>query len=155
MRINKAILLATSLLVSFAHAETLEFPKAGFSIDSLDLSPTSGMIQPIQMFLPANNGFAANVNVQVQAYSGTIQEYKELSEGQFKQMGLKLLSSKEEKNSISLEYMGAMQGLSLHWYAKAFKKGNHVYLITATDSHADWEKNKEKLISNVNSFKLK
>lgn len=155
MQFNKAIIFATSLLVSFAHAETLEFPKAGFSIESLDHSPTLGMVQPIQMFLPANNGFAANVNVQVQAYSGTIQEYKTLSEGQFKQMGLTVLSLIEQGDSISFEYMGIMQGLNLHWYAKAFKKGNHVYLVTATDTHASWEKNKEKLISNVNSFKLK
>ena len=155
MPIKKAVLFAASLFVSFAHAETLEFLKSGFSIDSLDSSPTQGMIQPIQMFLHAINGFAPNVNVQVQAYEGTITEYKELSEGQFKQIGLTLLSLKEMDNSISLEYTGAMQGLNLHWYAKAFKKGNHIYLVTATGTQADWEINKEKLIANVNSFQLK
>lgn len=154
MRINKTLLLATSFLVSNLHAETLNFPQAGFSIDTLDSSPTAGVIQPIQMSLPANNGFSANVNVQVQAYPGTIQEYKELSEGQFKQMQLTMLSLKEDKNSISLEYKGTLQGFNLHWYAKAFKKGDHVYLVTATSSQSDWEHNKEKLMANVNSFRL-
>ncbi len=60
MRINKTLLLATSFLVSNLHAETLNFPQAGFSIDTLDSSPTAGVIQPIQMSLPANNGFSAN-----------------------------------------------------------------------------------------------
>lgn len=154
MRINKGILFAASLLVSFAHAETLEFPKAGFSIASLDSSPTLGIIQPIQMLLPAKNGFSANVNVQVQAYSGTMQEYKDLSEGQFKLRGLTVLYINEQGNSLTFEYRGKMQSLSLHWYAKAFKKGDHIYLATATSTEDDWELNKEQLMSNVNSFKL-
>lgn len=119
MRIFKVILCATSFVFSFAHAETLEFTKSGFSIDSLDSSPTTGVIQPLQMFLPANNGFAANVNIQIQAYSGTITQYKELSEGQFKQMGLSIISLEEKDNSITFEYKGTMQGFDLHWYAKA------------------------------------
>jgi len=150
-----ALFVVASILVSSAYAEKLEFPKSGFSIDSLDPSPTSGVIQPIQMFLPPVNGFAPNVNVQVQAYDGTIKQYRELSEGQFKQFDFTILSIKETDNSLSLEYTGSMQGLNLHWYAKVFKKGNHAYLVTATGTQADWEVNKEKLISNVNSFQLK
>ncbi|HBY88152.1 MAG TPA: hypothetical protein DEO86_20040 [Colwellia sp.] len=144
-----------NLLVSTAHAEKIEFPKLGFSIDSLDSSPSQGMVQPIQMFLPAENGFSPNVNVQVQPYSGTIKQYRELSEGQFKQIGLKVLSIKEMNNSITLEYTGVMQGFNLHWYAKAFKKGNHIYLVTATSTKVGWEGDKEKLISNVDSFQIK
>lgn len=156
MFIKKVILLVVvNLLASFAYAETLEFPKLGFSIDGLDSAPTGAMVQPIQMFLPPMNGFAPNVNVQIQAYNGTIKQYRELSEGQFKQFNFTLLSIKETGNSLSLEYKGAMQGLNLHWYAKAFKKGNYVYLVTATGTQADWEINKEKLISSVNSFQLK
>lgn len=95
------VLFTASLLVSLAYAETLEFPQSGFSIDSLDPRPTQGMIQPIQMFLPAINGFAPNVNVQVQAFAGTIKQYRELSEGQFKRLGLTLLSLEETDDSIT------------------------------------------------------
>jgi len=154
MRIKKILLCAISFFVSFVQAEVLEFPNGGFSIESLDSIPQQGMVQPIQMFLPAVNGFAANVNVQIQAYSGTIQDYKKLSEGQFKQIGLTLISSEDLEDSIVLEYMGPMGSLTLHWYAKAFKKMDHVYLVTATATHSDWEATKEKLISTVNSFKL-
>ncbi|MBU2883819.1 hypothetical protein KO525_16525 [Psychrosphaera sp. B3R10] len=155
MRINKAVLLATSLVFSIANAEVLEFPKAGFTINSLDTSPTTGMSQPLQMFLPAKNGFASNVNVQIQPYPGTLTQYKELSIGQFKQMGISIVSFEESANSISFEYTGMMQGLSLHWYAKAFKKGNYVYLVTATGNEKDWAADKQVLMENVNSFKLK
>ncbi|MBU2869861.1 hypothetical protein [Colwellia sp. E2M01] len=156
MFIKKIVLFAiASILISSAYAEKLEFSKYGFSINSLDSSPTSGMVQPIQMFLPPLNGFAPNVNVQIQAYNGTIKQYRKLSEEQFKQYDFTILSIKETDNLLSLEYIGSMQGLSLHWYAKAFKKGSHVYLVTATGTQADWEVNKEELMSNVNSFQLK
>lgn len=155
MRINKVILLATSLVFSVANAETLEFSKAGFTIGSLDSKPTQGVSQPLQMFLPAKNGFASNVNVQIQAYPGTLTQYKELSMGQFEQMGISIISSEETADSISFEYSGVMQGLNLHWFSKAFKKGNHVYLVTATGSEKDWDVDKKILMDNVNSFKLK
>ena len=150
-----AFFVAVSILVSSAYAEKLEFSKSGFSIDNLDTSPTSGIVYPVQMFLPPLNGFTPNVNVQIQAYNGTIKEYRELSEGQFKQFNFTILSIQETGNSLSLEYTGSMQGVSLHWYAKAFKKGDHVYLVTDTGTQADWEVNKEELIANVNSFELK
>lgn len=154
--INKTIILALSFLVSFAHAQTLEFPKSGFSITGLDSVPNKNVgAKVIQMFLPPQNGFAANVNVVIQPYTGTMKEYKKLSEAQFKQTGLTLLSIKQNDNSVSFEYTGVMQGILLKWYSIAHKKENIVYLITATSPKIDWEKNKKKLINSVNSFKLK
>ncbi|MCI2282468.1 hypothetical protein L3081_02480 [Colwellia sp. MSW7] len=70
-------------------------------------------------------------------------------------MGLSIISLEEKDNSITFEYKGTMQGFDLHWYAKAVKKDNHVYLVTATGAENDWDVDKEILIPNVNSFKLK
>jgi len=40
--------------------------------------------QALMMFLPVTDGFAANVNVQIQPYAGTIEDYTALSLQQFK-----------------------------------------------------------------------
>ncbi|WP_077340845.1 hypothetical protein [Pseudocolwellia agarivorans] len=154
MNFSKITVLVTALFLFNVNASTLVFPESGFSIESLDAKPSAIGSQPLQMLLPAQNGFSANVNVQVQPYKGTITEYKQLSEAQFKQIGITLISKKEMGNTLIIEYSGTMQGQELHWYAKAVKKGDHVYLITATDNKNNWEQHKEQLINNVNSFKL-
>ncbi len=107
------------------------------------------------MALPVQNGFAGNVNVQMQPYTLTMSDYVALSRKQFKQIGLSLLSVQEEGDVAFLEYEGALQGRDLHWYAKAIKSGDYIYLVTATDSQKNWPKSRQKLISVVNSFKLK
>jgi hypothetical protein len=147
--------LASALLASAAHANTLDFPQAGFSIDSIDAVPSLAGGQPLQMFLPPENGFSANINVQIQPYPGTMEQYLELSESQFKQMGLTVISSKVFGETSFFECAGLMQGMELHFYAKAVKKGDFVYLATATDSKHNWDSNKNKLISAIDSLKLK
>lgn len=149
MRVHKSLLLVSSLFASFVYATT-------FQMDVLHVPTKAEMSsQLIQMKLPAKDGFSPNVNVQIQAYKGTIQEYKALSLSQFEQLGLTVFSADVVDNMISFEYAGSMMGFNLHWYARAFKKGDHIYLVTATGAEQEWEKEKQKLISNVNSFELK
>ncbi len=147
--------LISTFFTSAIYANTLDFPEAGFSIDNIDAAPTLAGSQPLHMFLPPVNGFSANINVQIQPYPGSMKQYIELSQSQFKQMGLSVISSKEQDETMVLEYSGFMQGMNLHFYAKAVKKGSFVYLVTATDSKENWNDNKSQLISAVNSFKLK
>lgn len=155
MKIIKPLLLILGISVSSVHADTLNFPQTGFSIDGLEASPSNSGRQVLHMFLPVENGFSANVNVMIQPYSGTIKQYKELSESQFKRVGWKVHSVQENADNITFEYTGVFQRNALHWYAKAFKQGVLVYLVTATDSQSTWNKNKDKLITVVDSFKLK
>jgi len=155
VKFSNIIVLGTCLFLSNVNANTLEFSKSGFSIESLEVEPSANGSQPLQMLLPAENGFSPNVNVQIQPYPGSITEYRELSEAQFKQIGLTLISKEEKGNTLHLEYTGAMQGQNLHWFAKAVKRGKYIYLITATDNQQNWDKNKAQLIANVKSFKLK
>jgi hypothetical protein len=155
---KKLVTLAamTCLYFSSANAGPLVFPESGFSINSLESQQNVQGSTPLQMLLPPTNGFSANVNVQLQPYAGSIAEYKTVTEQQFSAIGLTLVSIEEGKNSesLSIEYKGLLQGQSLHWCAKAFKKGNIMYVVTATDTEASWEKHKEQLIANVQSFKL-
>ena len=94
------------------------------------------------------------INVQIQPFYGSMAQYIELSISQFKQVGLKTVSSGLEGEKAVLEYKGLFQGRILHWYSRAVKKGGFVYLVTATDDQNSWKTNESKLKSVVDSFEL-
>ena len=135
-------------------AAEAHFEQAGFSIKLLDTSSASQNFQPLQMFLPAVNGFAANVNVQLQFYSDSLQAYQALSESQFKQFGMTLVRSELKQNVLWFEYRGAMYGNDLYFYSKALKRGDSVYLATATDLQSQWPQSGEQLRAVVDSMTL-
>src|SRR5690554_7551531 len=89
----KLLLFVTLLSINTVFADELVFKQAGFSIDVLDRAPTAEGAQPLQMFLAPVDGFAANVNVQIQPYAESLQDYKKLSDAQFEEFGLKVISS--------------------------------------------------------------
>ena len=152
----KTLLIITALAFSSTgFATTLVFDKAGFEINSLESPPGPEGAQALIMMLPAEGGFAANVNVQIQPYAGSLDEYKKLSESQFNQLDFKVMTSSIENNVLKFEYAGSMNDQTLHWYSRAIKKGNFVYLVTATSQEKSWQKNKAALVASVNSFKLK
>ena len=105
-------------------------------------------------FLPPKNGFAANVNALVQDYQGTLEKYDEITQKQFKDMGLRVIETKIGDKSIIYEYAGKKNKMNLHFYAKIWKKGDKMYLITATGLEMDWEEQKDALVKSVNSFKF-
>lgn len=151
------IFLAIAALVfsTTSFTSALVFDKAGFEIDALDSSPGAAGLQALIMMLPAEDGFAANVNVQIQPYGGTLAEYKKLSDSQFSQMAFKVSTSIIEKNILKFEYTGSMSNLTLHWYSLAIKKGDFIYLVIATSLDKNWPKNKAALVASVDSLKLK
>lgn len=136
-------------------AEILEFNKAGFSIHALEAPPHLSGSQPLTMLLPYEQGFSANVNVQIQYFEGNLVEYKALSQSQFNKLGFKIIREIINHNSLFLEYSGEIKGRHLHWYAKAIKRGKFVYLATATSLEKNWLQNKFELVKSVDSFSLK
>ena len=133
----------------------LNFPAAGFSIAPLEVAPGQSPQQALIMFLPVTEGFAANVNVQIQPYTGTMEEYVALTFKQFKTVHVKVLEQKTTKSVARFEYAGEMQqgGRSLHWYARAEKSGDSVFLVTATAAPSQWNKESARLKSCVDSFR--
>jgi hypothetical protein len=132
----------------------LHFPAAGFTIAPLDAPPGESPQQALAMFLPASDGFAANVNVQIQPYTGTIEGYITLTSQQFKSAGIKVLQEKTLTKSVALfEYTGKAQGQPLHWYARAEKSGDAVFLVTATATPQQWSKESARLKACVDSFR--
>src|SRR5258706_6400943 len=132
----------------------LHFPVAGFTIAPLEAPPGESPQQALMMFLPAADGFAANVNVQIQPYNGSIDDYLALSLKQFKSAGLKVVQQKMPAKSVAtFEYTGELQGRSLHWYARAEKSAGSVYLVTATAAPSQWSTEAARLKSCVDSFR--
>jgi hypothetical protein len=132
----------------------IHFPLAGLTIAPLDTPPGESTQQALIMFLPVTDGFAANVNVQIQPYAGTIEDYVALTLQQFKSAGLKLLQQTGPTNSVAVfEYSGEIQSRQLHWYARAEKSGSSVYLVTATAAPPQWTREAARLKSCVDSFR--
>tara|TARA_Y100000782_G_C10148602_1_gene250498 strand:- start:436 stop:1011 length:576 start_codon:yes stop_codon:yes gene_type:complete len=152
MNLLKLITLLTVFLS--IQATALDFPKSGFTIPAFDGETSAAGSQPLTMMIPAVNGFSSNVNVQIQAYPSTIEDYKVLSEAQFKQMGIQALTSKIQGDSYFIEYEGVMNGHSLHFYSKAIKKGGLIYLATATALSTSWSSDKAQLIKVIDGFNL-
>jgi hypothetical protein len=131
----------------------LRFLSAGFTIAPLESPAAESTRQVLMMFLPVTDGFAANVNVQIQPYAGTIEDYTALTVQEFKDAGPKVLQQKAPGKGVAIfEYMGEFQGRPLHWYARAEKSAGRVYLVTATATPVQWNKEAVRLKSCVDSF---
>jgi hypothetical protein len=137
-------------------ASRLVFKTTGFSIHPLETDPLGHSYQAMSMFLPPSIGFSPNVNVQVQCYKGTIEEYIATSKKELASMEWKVVkSTKQEQNSYLMEYTGEFQGNKLHWYAKATATGKRVYLATATAKEKQWADVGVKLKACVDSLEVK
>jgi hypothetical protein len=107
-------------------------------------------------FLSPTEGFAPNINVQIQPYTGTIKEYATLSKGQFDELKWKVISEKEiGDDEWSVEYTGTMQAGDLHFYARAISKNGKVYLATATAKESQWPTVSDTLRQHIDSFEVK
>ncbi|MBV8214599.1 MAG: hypothetical protein JOZ08_15410 [Verrucomicrobia bacterium] len=155
----RAICLATFVsfsICSQSGAATIDLPLYGFQIDALDAAPdASDPTTVIQTFLPATDGFAPNINVQIQPYTGTMKDYATVSKSQFEQMKWKVISDEQSgDNEWNIEYSGTFEGADLHFYARAVYTNGKVYLITATAKESQWTTVNGTLRKHVASFKI-
>jgi photosystem II reaction center protein PsbP len=143
-------------ICSQLRAATIELPLCGFQIDVLDAAPdASNPTTVLQTLLPATEGFAPNIIVQIQPYTGTIKDYVTLSRRQFEQMKWNVISDQQSgDNEWSVEYTGSLQGADLHFYARAVSTNGKVYLVTATAKESQWTTVSDTLRKHVDSFKL-
>jgi|GEM_PF-933434 PsbP len=138
-------------------ADIIELPLYGFQIDLLDAAPDqSTPTTVIQTFLPATDGFAPNIIVQIQPYAGTMKDYAALTKKQFEQLKWKVLSDQQPNdNEWTVEYTGSLQDTELHFYARAVARDGKVYLITATARDSQWSTVGDTLRKHVASFQTK
>ena len=150
------LLSALGLMVSPLWAETtnrLHFAASGFSIAPLEAPKGQLTQQVLMMFLPTSGEFTPNVNVQIQPYDGTLEDYVKLSLKQFESANLRMVQQGRTKDSGAVfEYQGEIQNRRLHWYAKAQKSQGRVYLVTATALEEHWAEVAPNLKTCVDSF---
>lgn len=105
----KKILLFLFLFPMIIFAEdrgVASFPSLGFSIDTFKIKDMPNNEPIINIFLPASEEFASNVNVLIQKFNGSLSQYREITESQFKNEGRKAIISKIENKKYTLEYEG-------------------------------------------------
>src|SRR5262249_44503147 len=103
MKTILSVIASFLLLADFANGaeatNRMHFPVSGFSIAPLEAPLEKAPQQSIMMFLPVKDGFAANVNVQIQPYDGSIKDYSALSLKQFSSAGFKVTKTPEPKGT--------------------------------------------------------
>ncbi len=131
----------------------LRFITGGFSIAPLEGGSKEEPHQVVAMYLPPSEDFAPNVNVMIQKYKGSLQEYADLSRIQFKDAEFHIISDKTATASQTWEFTGEVGGRNLHFYSKAELGHGTVYLVTATALQSQWDRHKEALKKCVESFR--
>ena len=132
----------------------------GFSIipPAFPKAEKAGAGQAVMFFGPVRKGFANNLNVIVQAAKMSIDEYIELSKGQFKELKIKLSSEKRLKMSgreaALFEYEGEAQGRDMKWMALAVSDGERIFLVTGTAAAEDYDTVSKEFKASLESFKL-
>ena len=152
------VMFAGAPFLASVNAATVDLPQYGFSIEALDAAPSStAATTALMTFLPPSDGFAPNINVNIQPYPGDIASYAAMSKGQFEAMKWTLISEKQAGgNEWVVEYSGATpQGARLHFYARAISKSGRVYLVTGTAKETQWSAVSAMLRQHVDSFQVK
>jgi len=145
----------TLLLSGAALASTLRFEQYGFSIGLLEGAwDKSQDFLVMQMSLPVtSDGFAPNVNVLIQVFDGTLEDYVNVSRQELQRAGLTVLRAEIVDGAYAVfEHTGTMAGVDLRWYAKAVPGDGVIYLATATATQRYWDAVKDLLIATVDSL---
>jgi hypothetical protein len=126
-----------------------------FSINSIGKVQYDSSRRMLIMLMPASDGFSPSINVSVKEYPDSLRSFAEMTEGQFEQMGFEKIQHRLLADKLIFEYTGKIQGRLLHWYAVAHKKGDKMFVVTATAAESQWQNVSGKLLSCVRSFRLK
>lgn len=152
LRLLPVLILMASPLCAEA-TNRLHFATSGFSIAPLEAPKGQRTQQVLMMFMPTAGDVTPNVNVQIQPYDGSLEDYVKLSLKQFESANLRVVQQGRTKDSGALfEYQGEIQNRRLHWYAKAQKSQGQVYLVTATALEEHWAEVATNLKNCVDSF---
>jgi hypothetical protein len=165
MKLSRFVLLFSLFpLLGYAQSDkgVLRFESEGFNINAdgfnvkrSDFGSVAGQSPTVVLFLTPSQGFAPNVNVLIQNFPSSIDEYVSVTKKEFDAAGIKVVDERlVSANEWTVEYTGTLSGRSLHWYARALKNGDKVYLTTATAMPEQWEQVSAKLKACVDSFAL-
>lgn len=141
--------LATALSLTPSHAQS----SSDYQFSPPEVPREVGG-QVFQYFLPAAEGFAANINMQIQPFEGGLQAYAEISEQQFEELAFEVIDVAHGESELVYQYRGNMQGVVYRWYSRVVQDGNYYYVVTATALDERWETERDQLVDAVHSFEL-
>lgn len=150
------ILVILTRCIYADESPTATFSKSGYSVALLDAGPAlTGGFESMKMFLPPQEGFASNINLQHQAFPGSLSEWVAESDAGAKKVGLKISNAKLTNGVYTAEAVGKVPGIDMefHFYFKAVKSANNVILATATIPTSRWDDEKDLLIPIVDSLR--
>jgi hypothetical protein len=151
------MLLATSRFYPQSPDDRIHFKENKFSIKPFETTQENSAqsYSVLFMLLPQTSGFAPNINIIVQKYSGSLEDYKNLSDSQFKQGNMTVIQSKNSASKyIIFEYTGSQGGKNMHYYSRALKREDNIYLVTGTALIEQWDAVSVKIKDTVDSFKF-
>ena len=158
---TKAKFAVTTLLAICAFSALTaaegDLPYYGSQLKDLDAVIEKAPGKALLIKVDETGAVAANINIQIQPFTGTMKEYMDVSRAQFEQIfdkGWKILSEKQDgEKAWSCELAGTAKGKDYHFYARAVREGSKVYLITATALQEEWGSAGEKMRRHVDAFK--
>ena len=140
----------------------LVMPNYGFRIDPLDAGTAAPVSPALQMYmppasLPSNNNltFSPNVYVQVVPYLGSMQDYVNEATAKMQADGYIIRAQISlNANEWNLEYIGVLNGLAMHWFAKVVYSDHRVYYAAGGTPDEMWAMYGDKLKVCVNSLQV-
>jgi len=107
-----------------------------------------------QYYLPLEDKFASNVNLVSQEHVGSLEVYDQITRAQLEHFSFEVLHSEIRDGEIVYEYRGELKGRRMHWYQRALKRGDTIYLITASFPQSRAATDGPILRASVDSFRL-
>jgi len=158
MKLRSAVLvtlLTTLPCLATEESARLHFPAIGFSIEPLESASAAAPYVPLAMAMPRTDGFSPNVNVNIQPYPGSLEDYLELTRRQMQAVGATFVEEPRiDGSTLRLEYAGTLNGRDLRWSAAAVQDGERILLVTATALASQWDDLGARLQRVVESFRL-
>ncbi len=129
------------------------------SIPEFAEDATRPAVQLAQFFGPAEDKFAANVNVQVQFQKTTVDAYIDATKSDMATLGLELTKVSKVKvsghSAVEFEAKGTVRGLPLLFVSRAIMRSDHTVLITGTALASKRTAHFASLQRSVRSLRLK
>jgi len=105
-------------------------------------------------YLPLQDKFASNVSLVSQEYVGSLEVYDQITRAQFEHFSFEVLRAEIRNGEIVYEYRGELKGRQMHWYQRVLKRGDTIYLVTATFPQSRADTDGTLLRASVDSFRL-
>jgi hypothetical protein len=123
------------------------------TVEAADL-PSAGTSVLAMAFLPAKNGYAANVAVSVAKATKTLQEYMAEGKTDLEERGHNVLRSEVLGVAGHVESIGRESSLTLHFLQTVYIRGGVLYIITASALADTWDQDKAKLLKMMEQVKV-